>query len=217
VLNYTGTYLEYVEGIEMFCCKCGCQLLASANFCTECGNKVFVKIVDFNKLQRINNVICHEGKPYSGSGVSYYCNGQKKNEETFNQGLGHGTWRYWYEDGSRAQEVRYVNNVFDGLEIEWFENGQKKSEVTWSKGALHGVWVTWYPNGQKEGEVVYTQGKKNGCETMWYENGQMYSKGQWKNGVQEGFWIAWEATGKKKWQGNYNTGEMVFDLESKES
>ena len=57
----------------MFCCNCGNQLLAHANFCPECGNKVFVKVVDYNKLQKINNLMCHEGKPYSGSGVAYYC------------------------------------------------------------------------------------------------------------------------------------------------
>ncbi len=212
-MNYTGTYLEYVEGFDMFCSKCGGQLLASANFCTECGNKVYIKTLKHNELQRVNNVICHNGKPFSGVGVSYYCNGQKKHEETYSQGLAHGTWNYWYENGSKAQEVRYISNIFDGLEIEWYENGQKKSEISWSKGALHGMWVSWYSSGQKEGEVVYFQGKKDGCETMWYENGQIYSKGQWKQGMQEGFWVAWEATGKKKWQGNCIAGEMVFDLE----
>lgn len=110
----------------MFCCRCGSQLLAEANFCTECGEKVYVKLVDYNRLQKINNLMCHEGKPYTGSGVAYYCNGQKKHEETFSNGLGHGLWSYWYENGRKAQEIRHVNNEFDGLEIEWYENGQKK-------------------------------------------------------------------------------------------
>mgnify|MGYP002150302864 CR=1 FL=1 len=213
LLNYTCTYSEYVEGIDMFCCKCGNQLLISANFCTECGNKVFVNIVDYNKLHKINNVMCYEGKPYSGSGVAYYCNGQKKHEETYHNGLEHGKWSYWYEDGTKAQEIHYVDNVIDGLDIEWFENGQKKSEVSWSKGILNGLWISWYPSGQKEGEVIYTQGKKNGCETMWYENGKKYSKGMWNKGVQNGFWIAWESCGKVKWQGNCKEGEMIFDIE----
>ena len=86
--------------------------------------------------------MCHEGKPYSGSGVAFYCNGQKKHQETFNNGLGHGTWSYWHEDGKKAQEIRYLEKQFDGLETEWFENGQKKAEVRWSKGDLHGLSVT---------------------------------------------------------------------------
>ncbi len=203
-MNYTGTYHQYVEGIDMFCCNCGNQLLTNANFCSECGNKVFVQVVDYNKLQKINNLMCYEGKPYSGSGIAYYGNGQKKHQETFNHGLGHGTWCYWYEDGKKAQEIRYLDNQFDGIETEWFENGQKKMEVTWSAGVLHGLWISWYQNGQKEGEVVYHKGKKNECETLWYENGQVYSKGKWRNGEQEGEWTLWNANGQKKWQGNYS-------------
>ncbi|MCK4843209.1 MAG: toxin-antitoxin system YwqK family antitoxin [Methylococcales bacterium] len=183
-------------------------MLANANFCAECGTKVFVKVVNYNTLQKVNNLMCYEGKPFTGSGVAYYFNGQKKHEETFNNGVGHGTWSYWYENGNKAQETRYCSNQFDGLETEWFENGQKKSEVNWSKGVLNGLWVSWYKNGQKEGEVIYNNGKKHGCETMWFENGQMYSKGNWDKAEQVGHWTVWKENGQKKWQGDCQHGEL---------
>ena len=102
----------------MFCCNCGNQLLPNVNFCPECGNKVLVNVVHYNKLQKINQLMCYEGKPFSGAGIAYYGNGQKKNEETFQNGQNNGIWKYWYENGQKAQEICYLNNQFDGLEKE---------------------------------------------------------------------------------------------------
>jgi len=197
--------------LNMFCCNCGNQLLPNINFCSECGNKVLVNVVNYNKLQKINKLMCFEGKPFSGSGIAYYGNAQKKNEETFKDGMGHGRWTYWYENGQKAQEICYLNNQFDGLEQEWYENAQQKTQIAWSKGQLHGVYISWYENGQKEGEINYCESKKHGCETLWYENGQMYSKGSWEKGVQVGYWIAWKENGQKKWQGYCEAGEIILE------
>ena len=62
----------------MFCCNCGNQLLANVNFCSVCGHKVSIQTVDYNKLCKINNLMCFDGKPFTGTGVSYYLERQKK-------------------------------------------------------------------------------------------------------------------------------------------
>ena len=91
------------------------------------------KTIDVDKLVERGGLLyeVNSDKPFSGEGVSYYSNGQKKSEVTF-------------KDGKE-----------DGLSSSWWENGQKKSEVTFKDGKEDGFFTYWYENGQKEYEGTY--------------------------------------------------------------
>src|SRR3990172_9554406 len=71
--------------------------------------------------------------------VSYYQNGQMKNEGCIKYGQKCGKW------------------------VEWYENGQKKAVKYYDQEGLpNGKWTYWYENGQKWNTLVYKNGKIDG-------------------------------------------------------
>ena len=57
-----------------------------------------------------------------------YKNGQKRAEDNFKDGKGHGPFFIWYENGQKQVEGNSKNGKRDGLVTVWHENGQKGAE-----------------------------------------------------------------------------------------
>ena len=77
-----------------------------------------------------------------------------------------GTSLSFYENGQRKEEMNYADGKAHGLAIGWYESGQKKSEVKFANGQGP-VMTKWYENGQKEFER-----NKQGKMTSWDESGR---------------------------------------------
>ena len=135
------------------------------------------KTIDVDKLVERGGLLyeVNSDKPFSGEGVSYYSNGQKKSEGTFKDGGYDGKWTYWYENGQIRSEETYKDGKEDGKWTRWHENGQKRSEGTYKDGERDRKWTDWYKNGQKKWEGTYKDGKWI-KRTWWDEDG---NKEQW--------------------------------------
>ena len=124
------------------------------------------KTIDVDKLVERGGLLyeVNSDKPFSGEGVSYYSNGQKKSEVTFKDGELDGKWTLWYENGQKSQEEIYE----DGKEIErltWYENGQKEYEGTY-------IWMSSQYSGLKRFTESSKRWDQDGKITM--ENGWVY-------------------------------------------
>ena len=115
-----------------------------------------------------------------------YANGQLKSRGYIKgKNIRTGGWTFWYEDGQKESEGRYVDHQREGLWTNWDENGQK-SKGEYKDGKQEGLWTEWRENGKKWGEGEYKDGKIKGLWTYWRDNGHKWGTGNYKDGKREG-------------------------------
>jgi len=59
----------------------------------------------------------------------------------------HGLWTWWYPNGQKYSEGRYLNDAPVGLWVFWHSNGQKQMEGEYAAGTLAGKWTWWKEDG----------------------------------------------------------------------
>ena len=59
----------------------------------------------------------------------------------------HGLWTWWYPNGQKYSEGRYLNDQPVGLWVFWHSNGQKQMEGAYAAGVLVGKWTWWKEDG----------------------------------------------------------------------
>ena len=124
------------------------------------------KPMDMDNLQKRENpqgvslmYAPNEDKPFTGRAVLLY-----EDED-------------WDGDGGRDEDaqVQIEGNLKDGVPhgrwTHWFENGQKELEGEFQDGEEVGTFVGWYENGQKKAEGDFQDGEKAGTWTWWNEDG----------------------------------------------
>ena len=75
------------------------------------------KMVSFDKLQHRGwlTYIANQDTPFTGKAVSFYANGQKRQEATYKDGKYDGLWSWWYENGQKSREENYENGNENGI------------------------------------------------------------------------------------------------------
>ena len=148
-------------------------------------------------------------RTYTGWIKDRYKSGTIQNLYQLKDGILHGTWTTWRENGKKEDESTWKNDKLDGLAMTWHENGEKESEGNYKDGKHEGLQTFWYANGQKEAEDNFKDGKENGLWVNWYENGQKKYERNYKDGKQDGLETAWHENGQKQREENYKDGIMI--------
>jgi antitoxin component YwqK of YwqJK toxin-antitoxin module len=104
---------------------------------------------------------------------SWYPDGQKETEFTFQNDRIHGTYRAWHSNGQLAYECTYVNSRKQGLQTSWYETGEKDAECTFVNDKLHGVWKRWYTNGNLWMTAEDNMGAPDGLELEFALDGTL--------------------------------------------
>ena len=94
-----------------------------------------------------------------------------KNHGFLKDGLRHGAWIYFYDDGEVKSKGR-------------FKNGRK-----------HGHWIGFYANGKLFYKGDYLDGKKQGLWFSYYEDEKLFYQGYFENGSEEGPWRGFNPDG----------------------
>ena len=99
--------------------------------------RLLKEAVDFDSLEKRDDLVYQDNKPYSG-------------------------WiKKMYDSGQVSSAFRAKDGKWDFLMIEWHENGQKMSEGTYTEdGKLDGSVTMWHENGQKGVEGTWKDGKE---------------------------------------------------------
>jgi antitoxin component YwqK of YwqJK toxin-antitoxin module len=85
----------------------------------------------------------------------------------------HGAWSSWYANGQRQLEGTYEHDAQVGQFTWWHANGQKSLEGRFDLGKQDGSWTWWYPTGQKSIQGQYAKGNPTGRWTWWKEDGKV--------------------------------------------
>lgn len=116
----------------------------------------------------------------------FYPDGTTKAE--WSAGLGddgryllHGTEVWYYPNGRKQREARYVCGRKTGVETYWAEDGT----ILWSwhhRDDGSGVWTQYWPNGRKKAESAWVNMKCEGTAYRWDEDGREISRMEFRNG-----------------------------------
>ncbi len=176
------------------------------------------KEIDKSRLQERSGLAfeVNSENPYSGKIVSFYNNGQKREEMIYKDGKLNDFCLKWHENGYKEFEGNYIEGNKNGLWITWHNNGQKKNEVNYLNDKMDGKWISWGENGEKneegnykmgkkeglwaisEFEITYKNGKKNGTFIQWLDSDRKIMEGKYKDGKEDGLWIFWSEEGNKE-------------------
>lgn len=80
--------------------------------------------------------------------IQYHPNGVKSMEGPLKDGLRHGEWKSWYEDGSLWSVGSFVNGLRHGKGIVYHPNGKKFIEGAYIHGERSGKWMWWDEDGR---------------------------------------------------------------------
>jgi antitoxin component YwqK of YwqJK toxin-antitoxin module len=89
------------------------------------------------------------------------------------------TVRSFYEDGTLASEINYVNNRPYGLYQFYYPDGTLMEEGVWNEKHLTGNFKRYYANGQLAQEFYYDEeGKRVGRQKYFYQSGSLQAEKQ---------------------------------------
>lgn len=167
-------------------------------------------LVDKDGLSFVPN----EDKPFTGSVVSYYKNGNKELEFSHKKGRTTSFARF-YENGNKQSETTYDSDGNPETTTFWWKNGELWETFGYKNGKKHGFVVSYAPNGSKSSEVNYVNGLMDGVEKLYSQvDGKKLYEISYKDGKKNGPEILFYSNGRKLSEVNHvndnRIGEELF-------
>lgn len=107
------------------------------------------------------------------------------------------TVRTFYEDGTLASEINYINNKPIGVYRFYYPDGNLMEEGVWNDKHLTGNFKRYYSNGQLAQEFVYDKdGTRIGRQKYFYQSGDLQAEKQM--GPPEHVIVRYTVDGKEK-------------------
>ncbi len=111
--------------------------------------------------------------------ISYYMNGTKSCEITFEKYMRQGKEVEYYPNGKVFKEINNVNDQYNGEKAVWFENGKLKYKEHYINDNLHGKCEYYYENGKLKLTADYVDGFYHGAVELYNDAGGLIEKQNW--------------------------------------
>lgn len=145
----------------------------------EKGQLQLIRFYDYGKLigysyldttgKEVPMIDLPEG---TGKVVSYFSNGTKGREMTYEQGLNQGEYNAYYENGQIERKHNYLDNNIHGKALKYYPDGTLKSETVYFHGYKQGVEKLFYKNGNLKEESTYRSSEPDGERHYYNEQGE---------------------------------------------
>jgi len=120
-----------------------------------------------------------------------------------------GKWLEFYCNGNMKNQLTFQNGRTDGYAIMYHENGKVSEEGIWKNNRWTGPYKLYYENGQPQHEFNFNaSGKREGPVKYFYENGQLAIEGSFVNGKEAGVIKEYHENGDLKAEKTYNDGNV---------
>ena len=127
-------------------------------------------------------LVYHQSNPFTGRSMLYYEDGSEAELIEYVDGKRDGFYKKWFTDGQLSFESFYVDGKQENLTKTWWKNGNKRSEAFYVKGLVNGTQRQWYISGEKFKEMNMANGQEEGIQKAWRRNGKIYNNYEAKNG-----------------------------------
>ena len=147
-------------------------------------------LVSDKAISLINGLYYYNQHPFSGIIRALHPNGKLKKQFSVYQGLLHGTYKSFYEDGTPWEIRRYKNNLSTGKHIGfWATTGNIHFEYNYYEEKMEGMQKKYYPSGKPFLFLHFVNDQEEGLQQGWRENGKLYlnyvSKDGYRYGLQK--------------------------------
>lgn len=127
----------------------------------------------------------------------YYPSGKVSNSIIYkNDKIKDGTYISYYDNGQKKEENSYRNEKLEGKYVSYFDNGQIEQTATYSEGKVNGPVLSYHKNGQLANKMDFTDGFKTGESISYDEYGKMSFKLNYIKGKAEGDGSYYNDSGK---------------------
>jgi antitoxin component YwqK of YwqJK toxin-antitoxin module len=134
---------------------------------------------------------------------------QKVEEGKYSDNRKVGKWFEYYCNGNMKNQLTFQNGRPDGYAIMYNENGKIAEEGNWKSNRWTGPYKLYYENGQVQHQFVFNaSGKREGAQTYFYENGQVAVQGNFVNGKEAGVIKEFHENGDLKAEKTFNDGAV---------
>lgn len=147
------------------------------------------------KIQMLGSYSNKKMTTKHGNFVYYFENGNKSEEGKYIDGNLEGEWTVYYDNGKKKRQGVYKENKGNGYWTYWFENGEKKSEGVYASDIKNGNWIYYHENGKKKSEGNMTNDKVNGKWTFWFDNGTIQGMGKFVDNEKDSVWVHYDKYG----------------------
>ncbi len=133
------------------------------------------RIEDMSKLELRDQKIYVKGenKPYTGTFIKKYENGNLARVAEFKNGVVHGKEETYDKNGQLALLNTYKEGKKDGPHRGYYENGNLQTEATYKNGNLDGISKVYHKNGQLWSELKHLNGVQINPIKWYDENGRL--------------------------------------------
>jgi len=192
--------------------------------------------INLLSLSSVDEITSYNGKLFSGVGYELWRPNQLRAELNFKNGLLHGSFKMYHENGQLYLERTLKDGLLNGTNYEYTESGQLKYESDYKDGFLDGwdkeYWTdetnhlyekTFYTNGVKNGlhvrywstgqEMIvgsFVNDKTEGLIRLFYPDGRLWSRSNYVNGELHGLFEYWKEDGVLI-TSNYENGKIILD------
>lgn len=143
--------------------------------------------ISHEKIALVNGFYCVAGQKYSGILRQLYPNGKVKSYRSIWEGMLHGTYRSFYENGQVFEVRQYKNNLSTGRHYGyWAESGKMKFDFSYYEDKREGKQKKWYKSGKPLIVLNYEDDHEVGLQQAWRENGKLYVNYVVKDGYMYG-------------------------------
>jgi len=140
---------------------------------------------------------------------SCFATDQKAEEGKYADNRKVGKWFEYYCNGNMKNQLTFQNGRPDGYAIMYHENGKISEEGNWKNNRWTGPYKLYYENGQPQHEFNFNaSGKREGPVKYFYENGQLAIEGNFVNGKEAGIIKEYHENGDIKAEKTFNDGNV---------
>ena len=127
------------------------------------------------RLSSVNGIFMLGSRNYSGILKVLYPNGTVKTYASVLQGMLHGRYKSFYENGHSYEVRLYKNNLSTGRHYGYWPEGKMlKFDYTYFEEKKEGLQRRWFKNGKPYLFTNYTDDHEDGLQQGWRENGKLY-------------------------------------------
>lgn len=115
-------------------------------------------------------------EPYNGPYIENYPSGEVKLEIFLKDGLLHGKYLSYFENGNVNEIRTYSEGIKENRWETFNSQGMKISEANFLNDMKHGKWLVWDENGVLRYDMEYTEGDRSGIWRIYNEKGEKISE-----------------------------------------
>jgi antitoxin component YwqK of YwqJK toxin-antitoxin module len=172
------------------------------------------KVVIYDEQGRVAErytIIKNDSSMKTGKYYAFYPDGQEKEFARYKKGKLHGVRILSHPNGMPMQEEYYENGIYHGSFRSRFEDGKMKAAGFYEDGKMTGLWKFYYnqPRGQIKEEVTFSNNAENGPFREYHPNGELAAEGVYVNELEHGLVRIYNENGILIKEIEYNQGRPV--------